>query len=89
MGSSLTCFPPLQGLLGACSSVVESLSCSYHEYVSVSMVLQDICQVYVWFVENENLVPLSPISKCVPNRKGLWGNMDNGNNGVLTSDIKV
>ena len=52
VGSSLTCLPPLRGLLGTLSSVVESLSCSYScsydESVSI-MVLQYICQVYVWF----------------------------------------
>ena len=73
VGSSLTCLPPFRGLLGACSSVVESLSCSYDESVSVMMLqVYAKCMFGLLKMRNENLVSWSPIAKCVPCRKGLW-----------------
>ena len=38
--------------------VVKSLSWSYDESVSISMVLQGICQVNVWLVENDKFLCL-------------------------------
>ena len=60
----------LSALLVHAVLVVKSLSWSYDKSVSISMVLQSICQVFIWFVENEELGLGVFVSKCQMCAKG-------------------
>ena len=61
--------------LGACSSVVESLSRSYEVSVSVSMVFESLCKVYADLYEMKiRIWCLISIAECVPKGKDYGRN---------------
>jgi len=62
----------------------KSLSCSYDVSVSISMVLQGVCHMYVWFFENEKwelgvfISNFQLCAKCVPKGKDCGRNRTTG-----------